>query len=396
MKRLKRAKRMTKSLVYFQSGGPTAVINSSLYGVIKEAQKQTGIAEIFGARYGIEGLIDDNLVSFKGLSPERLSLLKKMPGAALGSSRRKLSEDFADPFYAKILSSIEKHNIGYLLVNGGNDSMDTAEKLSCFFAEKAMDVKTIGIPKTIDNDLALTDHAIGYPSAALHVIRNTAMIIDDAKAYKKGKIVLVEVMGRDTGWLTASTDLLPELRRPDYIAVPEMGWDEEAFLHDIQKAYEEKGYAVAALSEGMPIAHTNDCGVDAFGHRPLEGACLALGHIIDEKLQIPNRTIELSIPSRSDPYSQSPVDVKEAISAGVFAVKSALKGETGKMVAIQRLSSKPYSAKLVLVPVKDVADTTIYLPKAYIKDAHHFSDKFHEYLEPLLGKNPLFGNEPFI
>jgi 6-phosphofructokinase len=387
---------MTKSLVYFQSGGPTAVINSSLYGVILEGQKQKAIAEVFGSRYGIEGLIDDSLVPLKGLSKERLSLLKKMPGAALGSSRKKLSEDFADPLYAKILATIEKHNIGYVLVNGGNDSMDTAAKLSQFFLTKALDVKVIGIPKTIDNDLALTDHAIGYPSAALHVIRNTAMIIDDAKAYKRGKIVLVEVMGRDTGWLTAATDLLPEGRRPDYIAVPEMGWDEKAFLEDIQKAYLEKGYAVAALSEGMPIAHTNDCGVDAFGHHPLEGACLALGHIIDEKLQIANRTIELSIPSRSDPYSQSPIDVKEAISAGVFAVKSALKGETGKMVAIQRLTSKPYSSKLVLVPVKDVADTTIYLPKDDLKDAHHFSDKFHEYLEPLLGDNILYSDSSFL
>jgi 6-phosphofructokinase len=387
---------MAKSLVYFQSGGPTAVINDSLYGVIVAGQKQKGITEIFGSRYGIEGLIDDNLVPLKGLTPSRLALLKGMPGAALGSSRKKLSEDFGDPLYSKILSTLLQHEVGYVLVNGGNDSMDTAAKLSRFFSFKNLDVKVIGIPKTIDNDLALCDHSIGYPSAALHAIRQTAMIIDDAKAYKKGKIVLVEIMGRDTGWLTAATDLLPEGRRPDYIAVPEMGWDEKAFLTDIQKAYHAKGYAVAALSEGMPIAHTNDCGVDAFGHHPLEGAALALGRIIDAKLGIANRTIELSIPSRADPYSRSPVDVKEAISAGAFALKSALKGETGKMVAIQRLSSKPYRSTLVLVPLKDVADTTVYLPKEYRQDAHHFSPKFQEYLLPLLGEKILYSDSTFL
>lgn len=387
---------MAKSLVYFQSGGPTAVINCSLYGVIQESLKHAEIAEILGSKYGIEGLINGDFIPLSGLSEERMSLLKGMPGAALGSSRKKLSEDFADPLYQAILANVQKNNIGYILVNGGNDSMDTAEKLSRFFAEKHQDVSVIGVPKTIDNDLAFTDHAIGYPSAALHVIRSTAMIIDDAKAYKKGKIVLVEVMGRDTGWLTAATDLLPEGRRPDYIAVPEEKWNEDEFLNSIQSAYSRKGYAVAALSEGMPIAHVNDCGVDAFGHHPLEGACLALGHIIDERLKISNRTIELSIPSRSDPYSQSPIDVKEATSAGAFAVQSALKGETGKMVAIQRLSSKPYHSKLVLVPVKNVADATIYLPEAYLKDGQHFSEEFRAYLEPLLGKNILYPDASFL
>jgi ATP-dependent phosphofructokinase / diphosphate-dependent phosphofructokinase len=376
---------MNKSLAYFQSGGPTAVINCSLKGVIDEALLHPEIEGIFGAKYGIEGLINDDLVSLDSLSQETIDCLAKTPGAALGSSRKKMPMDFKDPVYEKIIATLSAHHIGYLLVNGGNDSMDTCHRLSDLFAERKLAISVIGVPKTIDNDLALTDHSIGYPSAARHVINSTAMIIDDAKAYRKGKIVLVEIMGRDTGWLTAAVDLLPENRRPDLIYVPEMAWDEADFLKRVQTIYEQKGYAVCALSEGMPIRHLNDCGVDSFGHHPLEGCCLALGHIIDEKLHIANRTIELSIPTRSDPHLRSPIDVEEATKAGAFAVKAALKGENGKMVVLKRLSSHPYQTEFALAPVEKIADKTIYLPQDYLHDPTRLSDAFRNYLRPLLG-----------
>ena len=378
---------MAKSLLYFQSGGPTAVINASLYGVITEAMKQEGIAEILGSRYGIEGLINDDLVNLGTLTKNDLEILKSMPGAALGSSRKKMPVNLQDPLYEQILQTVTKHQIGYILVNGGNDSMDTCYRLSELFKARHLDVSVLGIPKTIDNDLALTDHAIGYPSAALHIINTTAMIVDDANAYKKGKIVLVEIMGRDTGWLTAATDLLPEGRRPDLIYIPEMGWDEEEFLKAVQKIYETKGYAVCAFSEGMPIQHHNDCGTDSFGHHPMEGCCISLGHIIDERLHISNRTVELSIPTRADPLLRSPIDVREAVGVARFAVKHVLRGETAQVVSLKRSPTETYHASFHLVSVKDVADQTVFMPKEYCIDHTHFSPLFRKYLSSLLPEN---------
>jgi len=376
---------MKKSLAYFQSGGPTAVINCSLAGVLLETSHHPEIDEVYGAKYGIEGLINDDLIRLDILDQPTREGLENTPGAVLGSSRKKLPEDLSDPVYERILTTLKAHHIAYLLVNGGNDSMDTCHRLSDFFISRHLDIRVLGIPKTIDNDLALTDHSVGYPSAARHVIASTAMIIDDAKAYKKGKIVLVEIMGRDTGWLTAAVDLLPEKRRPDLIYVPEMRWDEDDFLKRVQMVYEQNGYAVCALSEGMPICHQNDCGVDSFGHRPLEGCCLALGHIIDEKLHIANRTIELSIPTRSDPYLRSSIDVNEAKGTGAFAVQQILTGKSGQMVVIKRLSSKPYRSEFALAPVEKIADQTVYLPAGYLQDPTRFSEAFRDYLRPLLG-----------
>jgi len=376
---------MDKSVLYFQSGGPTAVINCSLYGAVSETKKYPGIAGIFGSRYGIEGVINDDLLNFRDLSLEDLRALREMPGAALGSSRKKLPSDLKDPVYDQIIATLNKHDIGYILVNGGNDSMDTCYRLTELFKARRLSIPVIGIPKTIDNDLALTDHAVGYPSAALHIINTTAMIIDDAKAYKKGKIVLVEIMGRDTGWLTAATDLLPEGRRPDLIYIPEMGWDEEEFLKEVQKIYDKKGYAVCAFSEGMPIQHHNDCGSDSFGHHPMEGCCISLGHIIDEKLHIPNRTIELSIPTRADPLLRSPIDVQEAIGVARFAVRNVLRNETAQVVSIKRDPGRTYHSTYRLVSVKKVADQTVFMPKEYCVDHTHFSASFKKYLEPLLG-----------
>jgi ATP-dependent phosphofructokinase / diphosphate-dependent phosphofructokinase len=372
-----------KSLVYFQSGGPTAVINCSLYGVIKEAEKHLEIENIYGARYGVEGLIDDNLIDLRKQDPKQIELLKQTPGAILGSTRKKLPAD-DDPLFSKIVETIQKHNIGYVLVNGGNDSMDTCLRLSRFFENKKMDVKVIGIPKTIDNDLEVTDHSLGYPSAALHIINTTKMIVEDAKAYKKGKIVLIEIMGRDTGWLTASVDLLPEDCRPDLIYVPEAKWDEAQFLKDIKAVYDKKGYAVCAVSEGMPVQHENEIEADAFGHKSMDGCCVALAEIVKSKLGIGTRSVELSIPERADPLFTTEVDQKEAIRCGAFAVKSVLAGNTGFMVCLKRIRGKSYQSIPFLALVDQIADKTKLLPFDFLQDTKHMSKKFRDYLEPLL------------
>ena len=372
-----------KSLVYFQSGGPTAVINCSLYGVIKEAKKHPEIGNICGARYGVEGLIDDNLIDLRKQDLEQIELLKQTPGAILGSTRKKLPAD-NDPLFGKIIDTIQKHNIGYILVNGGNDSIDTCLRLSRFFEEKKMDVKVIGIPKTIDNDLEITDHSLGYPSAALHIINTTKMIVEDAKAYKKGKVVLIEIMGRDTGWLTASVDLLPEDCRPDLIYVPEAKWNEAQFLKDVKDVYDKKGYAVCAVSEGMPVQHENAIETDAFGHKSMDGCCVTLAELVKNKLGIGSRSIELSIPERADPLFTTEVDQKEAIACGTFAVKQILNGKTGFMVCLKRKVSKPYASQAFLAPVEQIADKTKLLPLEFLQDTKHMSKRFKNYLEPLL------------
>jgi 6-phosphofructokinase len=373
-----------KSLVYFQSGGPSPVINCSLYGVIAEALKhEDKIDGIYGARYGVEGLIDDNLVDLRKEDLEELELLKQTPGAALGSTRKKLPA-IGDPLFEKVIKTIEKHNIGYIFVNGGNDSMDTCLQLSEFFKAKAMDVQVIGIPKTVDNDLYVTDHAIGYPSAARHVINMMKMAVVDAAAYKKGKVVLVEIMGRNAGWLTGCVDVLPEGERPDLIYVPEMEWNEEKFLKDLKKIYEKKGYAVCALSEGIPVAHHNHGVVDSFGHESLEGVCLTLSESIHEKLGYGTRVMELSLPQRADPILASDVDKQEAIQTSKFAVLKALEGETGMMVCIVRITSKPYVIDYFLSPVKDIANAEKKIPQEWLKDNTRLSDEFRDYVRPLV------------
>ena len=205
-----------KNMVYIQSGGPTSVINTSLYGAIKEAKKHPDlIGHIYGSQHGVEGLIDDDLIDLGLEDDEQIELLLQTPGSILGTTRRKLPKDIHTPEYAAIIENIKKHNIGYVFINGGNDSMDTCNKLAKLVKELGIeDVKVIGVPKTIDNDLACTDHSLGFPSAAKFVMNSVNAFAMDANCFKKGKVHIVEIMGRDAGWLTASVDLLPEQTRP--------------------------------------------------------------------------------------------------------------------------------------------------------------------------------------
>lgn len=383
-----------KSLVYFQSGGPTTVINSSLLGVVNEAKRHNEIDGIFGSMYGVEGLIEDNLIDLRAEDESDLELLKHTPGAILGSTRRKMP-GIEDPLFDKIIWTIQKHNIGYILVNGGNDSMDTCHRLSQFFNAKKMAVQVIGIPKTIDNDLKLTDHALGYPSAAKHIINFVSMIVQDAKTYRKGKIILIEIMGRDTGWLTASVDLLPEDRRPDFLYLPEMPWDEAKFLKEVKNTYETQGYIVCAVSEGVPVQHINENIVDSFGHKALEGCCVSVASLIKEKLGYSSRVVELSISQRADPLLASEVDIEEAIGAGNFAVQSLLNGEKDKMVCLRRVSSCPYEASYVLGNVGEVANKIKYVPAEFLQSDRRMSDAFRDYLRPLLGLDYLYTQATF-
>jgi len=377
---------MKKALVYIQSGGPTAVINTSLYGCIKEAKKHPNeIAGIYGSLHGIEGLIDDEIIDLEKETEENIELLQQTPGAALGTTRYKLPKDIRDPIYRKIIETLRRHNIGYVFVNGGNDSMDTCHKLSLLFKQTEFDCKVMGIPKTIDNDLAMTDHCIGFGSAAKYVINTVKEICTDASCYKKGKVFVVEIMGRNAGWLTASVDLLPHNCRPDFIYLPENTFDLEEFLNDVKETYKKKGHCIAAISEGIVFERdTSGARIDAFNHVQLGGAAAALTKIIESRLNLPTRSVELSLIQRADPILVSKVDHDEAIECAKVALNAALKGETGKMVGIIRKKDKPYEVSYELLDISKIANVEKTVPFEMIGGKRGMTMPFRDYLLPLI------------
>lgn len=374
-----------KAMVYIQSGGPTSVINTSLYGAIKEAQKHQQISHIYGSLNGIEGLLTDNLIDFGKEDPKQIELLKQTPGSILGTSRHKLPKDFHDEEYLKILATCEKHNIGYVFVNGGNDSMDTCYKLSMLCKEKGLDIKVMGVPKTVDNDLAVTDHSLGFGSAAKYVVNTVKEICIDAVCYKKGKVYIIEVMGRNAGWLTAAVDLLPKEVRPDLIYLPENKFDVEDFLKKVEKIYAQKGNAIAVISEGIIFERdTASARVDSFGHMQLGGAAADLAKIVENRLNLPIRAIELSLPQRAYSFLTSKVDSEEAIQCGTIAVQKACEGMTGHMIAIKRVSNKPYKVSYEPVDISLIANVEQKVPQSMMFDDTKMAPSFREYCLPLI------------
>ena len=376
-----------KNMVYIQSGGPTSVINTSLYGAIKEAKRHPDlIGHIYGSQHGVEGLIDDDLIDLGLEDDEQIELLLQTPGSILGTTRRKLPKDIHTPEYAAIIENLKKHNIGYVFINGGNDSMDTCNKIAKLVKEMGIDdIKVIGVPKTIDNDLACTDHSLGFPSAAKFVMNSVNAFAMDANCFKKGKVHIVEIMGRDAGWLTASVDLLPEQTRPHLIYLPEMKFDLEQFLVDVQRIYKEKGFALVAISEGLQFERDmTNVRVDGFGHAQLGGAAAELCRIVENRLDIGTRAVEFSIIQRAFPQYVSLVDRKEAIKTGEKAVQAALKGRTGKMVIFERVSQNPYKIKFKLAPLSKVANAVSHVKPEMIIDNTRMSESFREYLRPLV------------
>ena len=376
------------NMVYIQSGGPTSVINSSLYGAFKEAIRHPEMIDhIYGSINGIEGLIDGKLFDLREEDPEQIELLIQTPGAALGTTRKKLPKDINDPVYKQIVANIQRFSIKYIFVNGGNDSMDTCNKISILCHELNLDVRVIGVPKTIDNDLACTDHTLGYASAAKVVINSIYSIAKDALCYKKGKIHIVEVMGRNAGWLTAAADLVPDDGRPDLIYLPENPFDVDQFLADVKEVYDKKGLGIVVISEGLKFDRGEAHEVDSFGHAQLSGAGAMLANLVEEKLGINSRVVELSLIQRANPFLLSRNDRDEAIEVGQLAVESALRGETGKMIVMKRVSNKPYIGRFELVPLDLVANAEQTIPPEMMYDKTRMSDKFREYLRPLIEGN---------
>ena len=375
-----------KNMVYIQSGGPTSVINTSFYGAIKEARRHPDeIGNIYGSIHGIEGLIDDEIIDINQEDDEQIELLLQTPGSILGTTRRKLPKDIHDPVYYQIIENIKKHNIGYVFVNGGNDSMDTCYKLSLLAKELGLDIKVMGVPKTIDNDLACTDHSLGFPSAAKYIINSINEFAKDAQCFKVGKIHVVEIMGRNAGWLTAAPDLLPEDTRPHLFYLPEDDFNMDEFLEDVQKVYKEHGYGLIAISEGINVKRDNaNVRVDGFGHAQLGGAAAYLCDVIESKLNLPTRAIEFSLLQRAAPVFISKVDQEEAIKTGETAVKAALEGHTGEMIIFKRVSQNPYKIEFALADLSKIANAEARVPENYKFDKTRMSDAFREYLRPLV------------
>lgn len=373
------------SILYLQSGGPTSVINTSLYGVIKEAKKHPEITGIYGSLFGIYGILNDEIIDLRQEDDETIELLLQTSGAALGTARHKLNDDMTSDEYIKIVATLMKYDIRYLFINGGNDSMDTCNKLDYYLKSQRYDCCVIGIPKTIDNDLALLDHSLGFPSAAKYVIQTIQNIRLDCVSYSRGKIILVEVMGRNAGWLTASCVVNP-LSKPDLLYLPENPFDMEAFLSDVQEIYLKNKSCLVVLSEGVPVPDKFvKSETDAFGHFQFGGVANLLASIIGDRFGFQTRSIELNTPQRSAPFLISKVDQKEAIKVSEFAVQNALEGKSGKMVCIKRISNKPYRIKLELGNVSNIANFERKIPESMFIDSKNDLDhSFYEYLLPLI------------
>ena len=375
-----------KNMVYIQSGGPTSVINTSLYGAIKEAKKHPDeIDHIYGSLNGIEGLIEDRLIDISQEDDEQIELLLQTPGSILGTTRRKLPQDIHSPLYMAIVGTLVRRQIKYVFVNGGNDSMDTCSKLSKLTREMGLDINVVGVPKTIDNDLACTDHSLGFPSAAKYVINTINALSMDAMCFKVGKVHIVEIMGRNAGWLTAAPDVLPEETRPHLFYIPEKPFDLEKFLVDVKRVYIEHGYAMVVISEGIQFDRPNkNTRVDGFGHVQLGGAATSLCQIVEERLDLPTRAVEFSLTQRACPQLISKVDRDEAILTGQKAVQAALEGVTGKMLVFRRVSQNPYKINIELADVEAVANAESVIKKSMMVNNTHMSQKFKDYLLPLL------------
>lgn len=380
-----------------QSGGPTAVINGSLYGAIKEAlASKNQIASIYGMVNGIEGFLNNQYIALADLEDTNdLELLRTTPGAYLGSCRYKLPEDLNDKIFKTLFEKFEALNIGYFFYIGGNDSMDTVSKLSRYANEVASDIRFIGIPKTIDNDLVLTDHTPGFGSAAKYVATVVREIVIDASVYdNKTSVTIVEIMGRHAGWLTAASALARRFEgdNPVLIYLPEAPFQVEDFLAKVKQSLKSTPNLVICISEGINdgqgtfvCEYEGAVNVDAFGHKMLTGSGKYLENLIKEKLGIKVRSVELNVMQRCSSLHLSATDLKEAINSGVFAVQVALRGESGKMITFNRHHNNPYELTYGIADVDLICNEEKAVPANWItKEGSDISHEFIEYAKPLI------------
>ena len=381
-----------------QSGGPTSVINASAYGVIRTALDNPNITNVYGAEHGIKGVLNDRLFDMGKEDTKELELLKYTPSSALGSCRYKMKDpDVDDADYKRILEVFKKHDVRYFFYNGGNDSMDTCNKISKYMQKVGYECRVMGVPKTIDNDLFGTDHCPGYASAAKYIATSCMEVYQDARVYDTGTICIIEIMGRHAGWLTAAAALATEYGAgPDLIYLPETDFDMEQFLADVERVYKERGNCMVAVSEGIHyadgsfVSEAKTSATDGFGHAQLGGLAALLANIVKEKIGIKVRGIELSLLQRCGAHLASETDIQESVMAGKAAVENAVAGITDKMVAFEReIVDGHYVCKTKLIDLSDVANTEKKVPLAWINDAHNgVGREFIDYALPLIQGEP--------
>ena len=376
-----------------QSGGPTAVINASALGVIRTALDTGCITRVFGAANGIRGVLDDKLYDMNQEDPAELELLKYTPSSALGSCRYKLADpDKDDTDYKRILEIFQKHDVRYFFYNGGNDSMDTCNKISKYMQRMGYECRVMGVPKTIDNDLNGTDHCPGFASAAKYIATSCAEVWQDAHVYDTGMVTVIEIMGRHAGWLAGSAALASLTGcGPDLVYLPEVDFDMDRFLTDVKAIYEKTGKCMVAVSEGIHyaggrfVSEAETSATDGFGHAQLGGLAVMLAERVKQETGAKVRGIELSLLQRCASHAASKTDIEEAFLAGKTAVEAAVSGTTDKMVAFQCTREGGYRCETVLQPLDIVANIEKKVPREWINAAGNgIEQPFLDYVLPLI------------
>lgn len=389
-----------KNLLLAQSGGPTAAINATVAGAAAFGIESDKIGKVYAGLNGIKGISEGRLVEIgeRLKNKEELDLLIKTPSSALGSCRMKLKEDDEETF-EKIFKVFEEFNIGYFVYTGGNDSMDTVLKLSQYMEKKGIDsVKVMGAPKTIDNDLPETDHSPGFGSAAKYIATTFSEIGRDCAVYDIPAVTIVEVMGRNAGWLTASSALARKMgEAPDLIYLPEVAFDIDRFIEDVKEKLSQKNAVVIAVSEGIKTADGKYAAeayqsgtTDVFGHKYLAGTARFLVDVVKEKIGCKTRSIELNLMQRCAAHIASKTDLEESYALGYAAAKMAADGECGKMSAIKRLGGAEYKTEIIGVDVRGVANGEQIIPREWINErGNDVLNECVSYIEPLiLGEVP--------
>lgn len=384
-----------------QSGGPTVVINASLYGVVSAALEAEQIDTVYGSINGIQGVLNNNVLNLTevfGDKPDQLSMLKNTPAMYLGSCRYKLPKPEVDMVpYDKIFNHFKENDIEYFFYIGGNDSMDTVDKLSQYALDHNLTTKVIGVPKTVDNDLYGTDHTPGFASAAKYVASTILEIAHDTYIYDLDSITIIEIMGRNAGWLTAAAALARTdySTAPDLIYLPEVPFNVDQFVADVQEVQKKKRQVIIAVSEGVRDAEGNYVAAavagtnDAFGHAKLSGVGKTLEYMLGDRLGCKVRSVELSVLQRAAAHIASQTDIDEAVALGANGVAFALKGETCKMMATRRLSDNPYKTDVIAVDIKMAANHEKQVPREWINEAgNDMTEDFITYARPLIIGEP--------
>ena len=386
-------KELKGACIIGQSGGPTSVINASAYGVIDTALKSGVITQVLGAEHGIKGVLSDRLFDMGLEDPEELRLLKYTPSSALGSCRYKIADpEVDDTDYRRILEVFKKHNVRYFFYNGGNDSMDTCNKINQYMQSVGYECRVMGVPKTIDNDLFGTDHCPGYASAAKYIATSAMEVARDSRVYNIGQITIIECMGRHAGWLTAAA-ALANTKEPcvDFIYLPEVDFDMDKFIADVTACYKKNGNCIVAVSEGIHyadgrfVSEAKTAATDGFGHAQLGGLAALLANVCKEKTGAKVRGIELSLLQRCAAHCASQTDIDESFMSGKTAVEEMLAGVTDKMVGFECDRTNGYTCRAKLFNLSDVANFEKKFPKEWINaEGNNVTEDFVKYALPLI------------